>query len=284
MLRNTYPNPLPSALWPTTQPAPLLHWFPGKKFVFLGDGGYASHEFASFFHRHRRRAALVARFHGDAALYDPPAPYRGQGRPRVKGRRRKSPQQVVAGAKLQNRTVDRYSGAKRKVKTCDRIGYSYKGGGGLVPIRWVFVRDDTGTRRDEYFYTTRPEFDAATLIHLFTCRWSIETTFQEMRAHLGFETTRGWARKTVLRVGPCLLGLFTVVSLIYHEHLRRHPPRLGHRPGHHKTEPSFSDAIAAVRQLFWEKTLFAQPHFRKAVQKVAPSLKQFLLDVLCQAA
>lgn len=264
--------------------ATLLHWFPGKKFVFLGDGGYASHEFASFFHRHRRRAALVARFHGDAALYDPPPPYRGQGRPPVKGRRRKSPQQVVTGARLQNKTVDWYSGAKRKVKTCDRVGHWYKGGGGLVPIRWVFVRDNTGTRRDEYFYTTRPEFDAATLIHLFTCRWSIETTFQEMRAHLGFETTRGWARKTVLRVGPCLLGLFSVVCLIYHEHLRRHPLRLGHRPGYHKAEPSFSDAIATVRQLFWEKTLFAQPHFRKAVQKVAPSLKQFLLDVLCQAA
>ena len=57
--------------------ATLLHWFPEKKFVFLGDGGYASHEFASFFHHHRRRAALVARFHADAALYDAPAAYRG---------------------------------------------------------------------------------------------------------------------------------------------------------------------------------------------------------------
>jgi len=32
--------------------AVLLHWFPGRKFVFLGDGGYASHELARFCHRH----------------------------------------------------------------------------------------------------------------------------------------------------------------------------------------------------------------------------------------
>ena len=26
----------------------LIHWFPQRKFVFLGDGGYASHELADF--------------------------------------------------------------------------------------------------------------------------------------------------------------------------------------------------------------------------------------------
>ena len=41
--------------------AVLIHWFPGRKFVLLGDGGYASHELARFCHRHRRAAddALV---------------------------------------------------------------------------------------------------------------------------------------------------------------------------------------------------------------------------------
>jgi hypothetical protein len=263
--------------------AALLHWFPEKKFVFLGDGGYASHEFAAFFQRHRRRAALVARFHGDAALYAPPPKYRGQGRPRVKGKKVPTPEQMVASGRLRAKTVLWYSGTKRKVKILDAPGYWYKNGQGLVSLRWVFVRDDTGTRRDEYFYTTNTTFDAGRLIHLFTCRWSIETTFQEMRSHLGFETTRGWTPKTVLRVGPCLLGLFSIVSWIYYEHLKHHPPRLIHRPGYRKSEPTFSDAISEVRRLFWEKTLFAQPHFQQAVQKVSPNFKNFLLDCLCQA-
>ncbi len=49
----------------------LMRWFPDKKFIFLGDGGYASHELACFCRRHWKRATLVSRFHGDAALYDP---------------------------------------------------------------------------------------------------------------------------------------------------------------------------------------------------------------------
>jgi hypothetical protein len=55
-------------------------------------------------------------------------------------------------------------------------------GGGLVPVRGVFVPDETGNRRHEYFSTTDPKFDPAPIIHYFTCRWSTETTFPEMRA------------------------------------------------------------------------------------------------------
>lgn len=263
--------------------AVLMRWFPDKRFVFLGDGGYASHEFARFFHRHRRRAALVSRFLAGAALYDPAPKYRGHGRPRVKGRRRKSPEEVVAASRLKKITVDWYSGTQREVSVKDGKGHWYKSGRGLVPVHWVFVRDETGNRREEYFYTTHADLDAATIIYYFTCRWSIETTFQEMRAHFGFETTRGRVANTILRTGPCLLGLFSVVSWIYHEHLKRHQPRLGHRPDYQKTEPTFADAIAEVRRLFWTETVFQQPYFAEAIQKVPPKLKNILLDNLCQA-
>src|SRR5215210_2211092 len=43
--------------------AALVHWFPERRFILLGDGGYASHELARFCHRHRRRVTLVALFH-----------------------------------------------------------------------------------------------------------------------------------------------------------------------------------------------------------------------------
>jgi hypothetical protein len=59
--------------------AALLHWFPHRKFVLLGDGGYASHELARFCWRHRRRLTLVSRFHPRANLYAPPPPRRKGG-------------------------------------------------------------------------------------------------------------------------------------------------------------------------------------------------------------
>jgi hypothetical protein len=60
-----------------------------------------------------------------------------------------------------------------------------------VPIRWVFVRDLSGTHRDEYFFSTDREMAVAVLIARYTSRWNIETTCQEFPCHLGPETTRG---------------------------------------------------------------------------------------------
>lgn len=62
----------------------ILHWFPGRKFVFSGDGSYGVHPLASFVDRHRRRLALVSHFYANANLYAPPPVVRGKknGRPR----------------------------------------------------------------------------------------------------------------------------------------------------------------------------------------------------------
>ena len=56
---------------------------------------------------------------------------------------------------------------------------------------------------------------AAPVVETYTGRWSIETTLQEMRAYLGLETTGGWEEAIVLRLAPCLFGLFSVVAVLY---------------------------------------------------------------------
>jgi len=265
--------------------AVLMHWFPERTFIFLGDGGYASHELARFSHRHQRHATLVSRFRGDARLYDPPPPRTGQkGRPRVKGRKLPTPEEEVARRRRAKATVKWYGGEDRRVEWVSGVGHWYKAGHGLVPIRWVFVHDLQGTHRDEYFYTTDVALTAPQIIGLFTARWPIETTFQEMRAHLGFETPRQRVAKSVLRTGPCLLGLFSVVCLIFAEHARRHAVALRCTRWYTKTEPTFSDAIATVRRLFWSETIFETPSHRDAFTKLPPRLKRLLLDRLSQAA
>lgn len=268
--------------------ATLLHWFPDKKFVLLGDGGYASHDLARFCRRHRERLALVSKFDPKAALYDPPPTQKKKkgsvGRPRVKGRKRKSPQEVVASSRLRKAVVPWYGATDRNVLLCDGTGQWYRSGCGLVPVHWVFVRDADGTRRDEYFYTTHEGFSAEQIVMLYTLRWNLEVTFQELRAHLGFEMTRQRVKNSVLRMAPCLMGLYTVISLIYHEHLKRHKITICDRPCYTKSEPTFTDAIATVRRLFWEETIFAQPYFRKVCKNLPPKLKEYILDHFCQPA
>src|SRR3954471_24429602 len=60
-------------------------WFPDRRLIFVGDAGYGTHEVARFAHRHRRGLTLVSKLRPDANLFEPPPPYHGKGRPRVKG-------------------------------------------------------------------------------------------------------------------------------------------------------------------------------------------------------
>jgi len=263
--------------------AVLIHWFPQRKFVFLGDGGYASHELARFCHRRRRRyrghATLVSRFHPDANLHDPP-PRRAKkvGRPRVKGRKRLSPRRVVEKNRARQATVDWYGGSTRRVELISGCGQWYKGGQGLVPVRWVHVHDIEGTHRDDWIYSTDPTMTASQIVSLFTGRWNIETTFQEIRSHLGFETTRQRVVRSVLRTAPCLLGLFSVVSLIYARHVKRRGVALPQTPWYVKSEPTFADAMATVRQLFWSETILVQSPAHRAMTKLPPGLRRILLE------
>jgi hypothetical protein len=265
--------------------AVLIHWFPERKFILLGDGGYGSHELARFCHRHRRHVTLVSRFHPQANLYDLPSSQRSPkgGRPRLKGRKRAAPSAVVQRSKGRRFTVAWYGGKTRRVELVSDQGHWYKGGAGLVPVRWVHVHDVQGTHRDEYLYTTDPALRPGPIVSLFTARWSIEVTFQEVRAHLGFTTPRNWSAKSVLRTAPGLLGLFSVVSLIFARHVGGRRLRLRGTPWYAKKEATFSDALCAVRRLCWE-TVLKQSRNHAGLTKLPRRLRLTLLDHLSRAA
>jgi IS4 transposase len=265
--------------------AALIHWFPQRRFILLGDGGFASHDLARFCFGHRRRLSLVSRLHPRANLYDPPPARKpGQGgRPRVKGRKRSAPADVVDRTPQRQRvhaTVNWYGGARRKVQLVSGTAHWYRGGGGLVPIRWVFVHDLDGTHRDQYFYSTEVDLKPQEIVSLYTGRWSIEVTFQEAKFHLGLETTRQRVEKSVQRAFPCLLGLFSVVSLIYARHVGRRKPAVDPAPWYHKAEPTFSNAMSRVRRLLWTETVLEYLDSGHDFSKLPPKIRNTILEHL----
>jgi hypothetical protein len=265
--------------------ATLIHWFPDRKFVLLGDGGYASHELARFCHRHRRHVCLLSRLHPKANLYALPVnrySARG-GRPRIKGEALPKPVDAVKNARAKSFTVNWYGGKSRSVALVWNEGYWHKSGQGLVPIRWVHVHDIQGTHRDEYFFCTEARMPPEQMVSLYTGRWSIEVTFQEARAHLGFNTPRNFSKKSVLRTAPCLLGLFSVVSLIFHRHARGQGLQPACFPWHTRKQITFADAIACVRRLCWIE-VFQQSPKHAGVAKLSRPLRIMLLDHLSRAA
>jgi hypothetical protein len=257
--------------------------FPDRSFVFVGDAGCGTHEVARFCRRHRGRLALVSKLHPEANLFEPPPPYRGNGRPPVKGARRPKPSEAVSAARrLKRLSVAWHGGGTRRVETVAGDGHWYKSGHGLVPIRWVFVRDRDGTHRDEYLFTTDPAMGAAAVIGHYTSRWNIETTFEELRSHLGLETTRGWPRSTVLRAAPCLFGLYSVVAVLYRTLPEGKRPGAVDWPG--KATVTFPDAVTAVRRWLWQGRVFPQAGCAEGLQKVPEPLREVLLTALAPAA
>jgi hypothetical protein len=147
-----------------------------------------------------------------------PATSRPWALPVLKGQALPKPAQVVEQMPKRHRLdVAGYGGGRRKVETLSRAGQGYQSGHGLVPVRWVCVRDHTGTPRDEFFFATRTAGSAQAIIAGDTARWNLETTFPEWRAHLGRKTTQDWSEKAVLRAAPCLFGRYGVVALLDQE-------------------------------------------------------------------
>ena len=118
----------------------------------------------------------------------------------------------------------------------------------VVPIRWVLVRDPEGRFAPQALLCADPARDPAQIVAWFVRRWRVEVTFQEARTHLGVETQRQWSDRAIARTTPCLLALFSIVTLL----ADRLPPRERRRAAaaawYAKPCPTFRDALAAVRR------------------------------------
>lgn len=101
--------------------------------------------------------------------------------------------------------------------------------------------------------------------------------------HLSFATPRNWSKKSVLRTGPCLLGLFSVVSLIFHRHTRGQGVRPEQWAWYAMAETTFGDAMTCVRRLCWSEVFQKSPK-HGGVAKLPRSLRIMLLDHLSRAA
>src|SRR5438093_13617667 len=119
-----------------------------------------------------------------------------------------------------------------------------------LPLRWVLVRNVPGHRPPLALFCTDPTTSAEHIVAWYVDRWHIETTFEEVQAHLGLETQREWSTRAVGRAVPCVLGLFSVVVLIAQVlHPRELPTRRA--AWYPKSEATFIDALASVRRHLW---------------------------------
>ena len=102
--------------------------------------------------------------------------------------------------------------ASSRVTTGTALWYST--GTDPLPIRWVLTRDPEGKRAPKAYFSTDQGQSAVEIVEDFVKRWSLEVTYEESRAHLGVETQRQWSDLATPRSTPCLLGLYSLVTLL----------------------------------------------------------------------
>ncbi len=240
----------------------VRRWMPERPIVLVVDGALAAVKLGLRCQQAAVPITLVSRLRPDACLYDP-AP-----RPRT-GKRGFAPKYGARLPRLDQRvadpttewaevTVPWYGGTERAVEVATGVAVWRAPKQAPLPLRWVIVRDPRGKFDPQFLFATDVDAAAAQIVTWFVLRWSEEVTFEEARAHLGVETQRQWSELAIERTTPVLLGLFSVVTLVA-EQLRAgqpHPVRTA--AWYVKSEATFADTIAYVRQHLWRTVKFPE--------------------------
>ncbi|MBV9038227.1 MAG: transposase [Acidobacteriaceae bacterium] len=265
----------------------VQRWLPDRALVVVGDSAFSALEWLHTLVR--QKITVVTRLRLDAALYEP-APFRPagtNGRPRKKGKRLATLRHLLhhKTTRWQRLTVPGWYGeGDRVIEICSRTAVWYHTGLPPVPIRWVLIRDPAQRFDPQALLCTDLTQSPLTIVSWFVRRWQVEVTFQEVRRALGVETQRQWADQAIARTTPCLLALFSLVTLLADRLVRRGTLPLPQDAWYTKRRPTFADALAAVRQHYWTHTGFRVSGRKQQMGKLSSTLRECLTYALCRAA
>jgi hypothetical protein len=264
----------------------LRRWLPQRQLVGVGDSASAALDFLRVMPS--LKLTLVTRLRMDAAWYEPAPPSSGQGRPRKKGQRLPTLAPVLLNPDTVWTSValSWYDGQVRDLQITSASAVWFQVGKPPLPIRWVLIRDPRGAYDPVGLLCTDPHSDPRSIVTWLVQRWQLEVTFEEARRHLGVETQRQGSDQAIARTTPLLLGWFAWVTLVAHALYTAHPSAAPRQAvWYPKTLPTFSDALALVRQSLWT----AYPTFRISqdepdIQKIPKPFFDTLVSTLSDAA
>ena len=273
--------------WARQMALQVRRWLPGREIVLLGDSSFAALDFLVTLARHGLTG--ITRLRLDAALYEP-APLRKPGtvgRPRTKGARLPNLANVLADQDtpwMRVTVPGWYGEGERAVEICSATAVWRHAGLPVLPIRWVLLRDLQHRFDPQALLCTDPARDPLQIVRWFIQRWQVEVTFREVRDHLGVETQRQWSDRAIARTTPCLLALFSIVTLLAARLDRRARSAVCIDAWHRKARPTFADTLAAVRRQFWREQGLLLSGRQPEVGKPHPALRHGIAYALCHAA
>jgi hypothetical protein len=292
--------------WARQMALQARRWLPGREIVLLGDSSFAALEFLVTLARHGLIG--ITRLRLDAALYEPAPPRKPGtiGRPRTKGARLPTLAEVLddQGTRWMRVTVPGWYGeGDREVEICSATAIWRHAGLPVLPIRlrrpwpaipagpdrcrwhrWVLLRDPQHRFDPQALLCTDPAREPLQIVRWLVRRWQVEVTFREVRDHLGVETQRPWSDRAIARTTPCLLALFSIVTLLAAHLDHRARSAVCTDAWYRKRRPTFADTLAAVRRQFWREQGLLLSGRRAEARKLRPALRHGIAYALCHAA
>ncbi len=263
-------------------------WLPNRRLIIVGDNGFSALDLLAAVRHH---VCMVTRLRMDASLFKP-APKRRKrqrGRTPVKGKSLPKLSSVLKSKKTVWTSVvvsQWYNAQQRTLLVATGTAVWWRSGIPPVPIRWVLVRDPSSEHEPSAFLCTDLDAKPEKILGWFVSRWRVETTFQEVRAHLGVETQRQWSDLAILRTTPALLGLFSLIT-VWADGLARDAGgalKTNAAAWYCKQEPTFSDAIAAVRRVLWTVPNLSMSRQSGGTVTISVNFLNRVLQTLCLAA
>ena len=228
--------------------------FPDRQIRLVGDGAFAP--LVGFTDRlnagsksTRRALVLISRLRRDAALYDlPPTKRKPGSRGPMPSRGDRLPSLPTMASRARSwklvRTVERGVERERLVYTRIVIWKRER-------IQVVISRDPAGHEKDDYFFTTDPEQEGASVVAAYADRWCAEDTFKWSKQTNGAEKPQLQVNDGPIKAVSLGFAIYTLVWLWFLKEGAEGYRRTGERRYEKQKRPSFKDAQILLRGHMW---------------------------------
>lgn len=270
----------------------VLEWFPDRKLLLVGDGGFSAKNLLGDLDERVRYVGLMR---SDAALHKPHvAPRReGQRGPDPKrGKRLPSPREAMktadqnkTGGKSKARdkrspwkkiTVHAY-GEERRFQVCSFVA-TWPRVFGPRAIQVVLCRPLDKGYDDVTLYTTDLTATPEWVIATYARRSSIEATFKSSKQVMEIQKPQHWCRDSIEKLAPWVWLMQSLVAQWYLQHGRHLPEARAARRelGAWETEWSFRHMLRLLRRLNIREMISRTSHTKHDLQQLVENLENYL--------
>jgi len=264
----------------------ILGWFPDRKLVFIGDGGYSANNLLGDLDP---RVTYVGVMRADAAIYDPIVPKQPKskrGPKPEKGPRLPNPKEAVK--KADGNRSGRGPWTWQTVQataygvTCKLQVLSFQAVWpevhGLLPILVLLVRDPLGKFDDKYLFTTDVNAELSWVISTFSRRWSIEVAFKSSKQVMKIQAPQHWCQQSIEKLSPWVWLMQSVISLWYITDGRKLPAAQAARRrfGEWDTEWSLAHMLRILRTAILADAINAKSATKADLHQLLDALENYL--------